>query len=76
MSANMKKINGWEVYLKIKELSNKNGNATLHINQVIGELGISTEQAREYLTALDVLKFIEFTDTSKDEFIITDLGIG
>ena len=72
----MKRINGWEVYLKIKDLSNKNGNTRLHINDVVSEMGITVELAREYLTALDVLKFIEFTDTAKNEFVITDLGIG
>ncbi len=72
----MKRINGWEVYLKIKDLSKKNGNTTLNINDVVNEMGITVELAREYITALGVLKFIEFTDTTKNEFVITDLGIG
>lgn len=71
----MKKINGWEVYLKIKELSKRNGKQKMHIDEIVKDMGISKELAREYLTALDVLKFIEFTDTSRNEFVITDLGI-
>jgi len=68
----MKRVNGWQVYLKIKEL--KNEGQELHINSVVTGLGITEELAREYLTALSVLQFIRFTDDPKDQFELTDLG--
>jgi len=70
----MNRINGWEFYLKIKDLSKREG-ARMNVATVIRELGIKDDLAREYLTALAVLKFIEFTDVAKEEFLITDLGM-
>jgi len=72
----MNRINGWEVYLKIKELSKNEVGTKIHIGDVIRELGISKELANEYLRALAILEFIRFTDGTKETFVITDLGIG
>jgi len=72
----MKIANGWDVFLKIKELSsNDEGTkAELHADILARECGIKKELVMEYLHALSVLKFIEFTDTSKALFVISELG--
>ncbi len=73
----MKTTSGWKVYLKIKELSNNNKSGDkpeIRVDELKREMDISKEQLHEYLTALAVLKFIEFTDKTKQAFVLTDLG--
>ena len=72
----MNRMNGWEVYLKIKELMNGSGQDHLHIDDVVRDFGITEELAREYLTALDVLKFIRFSDATKNVFVLVDISGG
>ena len=72
----MKTKNGWEVYLKMKEMSNgyHNEKRQITIDNLVAECGITEDLAREYVTAFALLDFIEFTDHSKDVFIMTALG--
>ena len=72
----MKIANGWDVFLKIKELSAKSGDdkMELHANTIVQELGLKKELVEEYLTALSVLKFIEFKNKEHGVFVISDLG--
>ena len=71
----MKTATGWEVYLKIKAMSEQqDAGHEIHIDDVTAALEIDPDTIREYLTALALLDFIEFTDDSKNTFIITDLG--
>ena len=70
--------NGWDVYLKIKELSRQDGAEKVKINtgRLARELEMREELVREYVTALAVLDFVTFTDGTKEVFVITDLGNG
>jgi predicted transcriptional regulator len=70
----MKKATGWDVFLKIQELSRQSDTAEIHIDDVVKVLGIAHEQAHEYLTALSVLEFIKYTNGTRLSFIITDMG--
>lgn len=75
MLRHMKTVNGWDVYLKIKELSsNGKQQKEISIDELIQELGFNKELVREYVTALRILDFIEFTDHSNEVFVMTDLG--
>jgi predicted transcriptional regulator len=69
----MEKVNGWVIYLKIKELTNK-GYEQLHINNLVEEVGIKKDMIHEYLIALSTLEFIKFTDHTKEVFMLTELG--
>ena len=72
----MKIANGWDVFLKVKELSNVDSEekTELHADILVRECGLKKELVKEYLHALSVLKFIEFTDPSREAFVISELG--
>lgn len=71
----MKTTTGWDVYLRIKELSHKDGTRPpIRIDTLTREFGIKKETMREFIAALAVLNFIEYTDDTKEVFVMTELG--
>ena len=58
----MKTINGWDVYLKIKEITAvKDAKREVTVDDVANEFkSTDKEIIREYLNALSILNFIEF----------------
>lgn len=83
MISDMTKINGWDVYLKMKEIAGNSGKLhlhadgtykpLLHINELATAMGLTADGLRDYATALSRLEFIQFTDHTKDTFVITDM---
>ena len=71
----MKTTNGWDVYKRIKEISGTGDpKPHIHIDTLTREFGINKETMREFIAALAVLNFIEYTDNTKEIFLMTDLG--
>ena len=70
----MKAINGWDVYLKIKELNAvPTAQNEMSVNTLVEIFkGTDKELIREYMTALSILDFIKFTDDTKEIFILQE----
>ena len=70
----MKTTNGWDVYLKIKELTvAKDAKHEVRVDDVADEFkSTDKEIIREYLNAFSILNFIEFTDKSKEAFLVIE----
>ncbi len=67
-------INGWEVYLKVKEIADAGErNTTINVERLAEEFkGTEQDLIRGHLNALAILEFIEFTDSTKAEFRLRD----
>ena len=67
-------INGWDVYLKVKEIAAAGEqNQSISVDRLADEFkGTEKDIIREYLNALAILEFIEFTDPTKAEFRVRD----
>ena len=66
----MKTINGWDVFLKIKDLAAAGDvQNEIRVDTFVEEFkGTDKETIREYLNALAILEFIEFSDEKKEAF--------
>ena len=66
----MNTINGWDVYLKIKDLAAaEDVHNEIRVDTLVEEFkGTDKETILEYLNALSILEFIEFSDKEKAAF--------
>jgi len=71
----MKTINGWDVYLKIKELAAAgDAQKEISVSSLAEEFkGTDRELIHEYLNALSILEFIEFTGKEKEAFTLREM---